>query len=137
MKRERLDHLLLRFKRNAPAALDDIEAFEKETSIALSPEYREFLQVSDGGEGIVGTASYAMLWRVNELLRFNKEYEVAEYAPGLLFFGSNGGGEGFAFDLRVPEKPIVAVPFIGMDLADATPVAETFDGFLEYLGWRN
>ena len=52
-------------------------------------------------------------------------------------FGLDGGGEGFAFDLRVPERPVIAVPFIGMDLADATPVAETFDGFLEYLRQLN
>jgi|SRR5262249_7932906 len=133
MRRERLNELLERFRWNAPAVSASIEAFEREACVVLPTEYRQFLQVSDGGVGIVGPAGYAMLWRVNDLLRFNKEYEVAEYAPGLLLFGSDGGGEGFAFDLRVPEKPVVAVPFIGMNLADATQLAETFDGFLEYL----
>jgi len=38
----------------------------------------------------VGPAGYAALWHVNELMMFNKEYAVAEYAPGLLLFGSNG-----------------------------------------------
>jgi hypothetical protein len=105
MRRESLNQLLERFRRNAPAASANIEAFEREASVVLPSEYRQFLQVSDGGVGIIGPAGYAMLWRVNDLLRSNREYEVAEYAPGLLLFGSNGGGEGFAFDLRVTEKP--------------------------------
>ena len=75
-----------------------------------------------------------MLWKIDELLRFNREYEVPEYAPGLFLFGSNGGGEAFAFDLRAEGRnPVVSVPFIGMDVRDALPLAETFDGFLEHL----
>jgi hypothetical protein len=51
-----------------------------------------------------------------------------------LLFGSSGGGEAFAFDVREPGKtPVVSVPFVGMDLNDIAPLAETFDGFLEYL----
>ena len=78
--------------------------------------------------------SYAMLWKVGELYRFNREYEVQKYAPGLLLFGSTGGGEGIAFDMREPSKLVVSVPFIGMDLKEIIPLAATFDGFLEYLG---
>jgi cell wall assembly regulator SMI1 len=70
------------------------------------------------------------LWRVEELRAFNNEYEVEKYAPGLLFFGSDGGGEGFAFDLRTPQLTIVQVPFIGMSLTDAIPVASNFQEFL-------
>lgn len=92
------------------------------------------MRFTDGGEGFIRPNSYAMLWKIKELLQFNREYAVLEYAPGLLLFGSNGGGKAFAFDLRAEGRsPVVSVPFIGMDLRDALPLAETFDGFLEHL----
>ena len=56
---------------------------------------------------------------------------MAKYAPGLVFFGSNGGGEAFAFDARVGEgMKIRMVPFVGMSLQDAKFIADTFQGFL-------
>jgi SMI1 / KNR4 family (SUKH-1) len=87
------------------------------------------LQQADGGEGFVGNA-YVILWRVGELVEMNKAYQVAEYAPGLFLFGSDGGGEAFAFDTRTDAKPIVSVPFVGMELKLARPVAPNFTAFL-------
>jgi hypothetical protein len=129
-----LSELLEGFQTTLPAGLDEIEGFERETAITLPPDYREFLRFTDGGEGFTGPGSYAMIWKIGELLRFNREYEVQVYAPGLLLFGSSGGGEAFAFDLRAPGRtPVVSVPFIGMDAKEVWPLAETFGGLLEYL----
>ncbi len=74
-----------------------------------------------------------MLWRAEELVEMNKSYHVNEYAPGLLLFGSDGGGEAFGFDTRTDAKPIVSVPFVGMALNEARPVASNFNEFLEAL----
>jgi hypothetical protein len=135
MTPERLHALLRQFQKNRPASPVSVDAFEHESSVRLPVEYREFLLLANGGKGFIGSDSYAMLWRVEELLRFNKEYQVDEYAPGLLLFGSSGGGEAFAFDVRKKEvQPVVSVPFVGMDLSEALPLADTFDGFLEHLG---
>lgn len=134
MNPERLEELLRRFQTNRPAHDGDIDAFEHETGIKLPSQYREFLKLTGGGEGFIGSNSYAMLWKVEDLLRFNREYEVHEYAPGLLLFGSSGGGEAFAFDLRSGgTQPVVSVPFVGMDLSEIVHLADTFDGFLEHL----
>jgi hypothetical protein len=46
----------------------------------------------NGGEGSVGD-TYVILWRIEELIEMSKAYDVAEYAPGLFLFGSDGGGE--------------------------------------------
>lgn len=92
----------------------------------LPPDYLQFLRRQDGGEGFIG-ANYLILWKAEELISFNREYEVNRHAPGLLLFGSNGGGEGYGFDLRETDMPIVRVPFIGMDLQYATPVAKDFN----------
>jgi hypothetical protein len=113
----RLKKLLDRFQKGPPGDAHEIEAFERDAAISLPPEYREFLRYTNAGEGFVGPNSYAMLWKIGELLRFNREYQVQEYAPGLLLFGSSGGGEACAFDLGPGERhAVVAVPFVGMDL---------------------
>lgn len=90
--------------------------------------YKDFLLKYDGGEGFVGD-NYVILWASNEIAQFNNDYQVQQYAPGLVLFGSNGAGEGYAFDARVLDAPIVQVPFIGMELSYAEPIALDFDEF--------
>ena len=74
-----------------------------------------------------------ILWPVKRLRELNEGYHVGEFAPGLVLFGSDGGGEGFAFDTRGGSTTIVSVPFVGMELDVVRPVATTFNGFLEEL----
>jgi len=125
--------LFASFNGNAPASTAAISQFEKETGICLPEAYKQFLQHADGGEGFIGQGAYIILWRVEELLEMNNAYQVSEYAHGLLIFGSDGGGEAFAFDMRSDLKPIVSVPFVGMDLRLARSLAPTFDRFLNQL----
>lgn len=91
--------------------------------------YYLFLLTNDGGEGFVGD-HYFILWRAADLMRYNEAYEVTKYAPGLFLFGSNGGGEAYAFDLRDPAVPIVTVPFVGLSLEYAEVFAENFEQLL-------
>ncbi|UEP38553.1 SMI1/KNR4 family protein [Burkholderia ambifaria] len=97
--------------------------------IALPDDYLAFLKEHNGGEGFIDN-DYLMLWRAEDIIAFNKEYEVVEYAPGLLLFGSNGGGEAYAFDTRDSSMRIVQVPFIGMSLADIRPIADSLTALL-------
>lgn len=87
----------------------------------------------NGGEGFIGPNAYVIFWKLEELMELNKAYQVAEYAPGLFIFGSDGGGEAYAFDVRTPAMPIVSVPFVGLDLSLARAIAPTFSGFLDIL----
>jgi hypothetical protein len=91
----------------------------------LPQDYVQFFLAHNGWEGFVGD-NYLILWKTEELSTFNREYEVDQYAPGLVLFGSNGCGEGYAFDTRSADMPIVRVPFIGMDLQYVTPTADSF-----------
>jgi len=110
-----------------------IEQCQAKLSFLLPTDYVQFLQQMNGGEGSLGKA-YVALWRVEELGDRNTGYEVAEFAPGLFLFGSNGAGEAFAFDSRTDQFRIVAVPFIGMDdLRDAIVIATDFRTVLEVL----
>ena len=124
--------LLAKFNGNPPVDASSIQQLENGAGVHQPEDYAKFLQGMDGCEGFVGNA-YLILWRAGELLEMNKAYQVAEYAPGLLLFGSDGGGEAFAFDARSDAKPIVSVPFVGMELNLARPVAPNFKAFLEEL----
>jgi hypothetical protein len=132
MTSSRREQLLAKFNGNPPAEAEAILRLEVESGLNLPIEYKEFLRQQNGGEGFIGSA-YAMLWRAEELPEMNKSYQVHEYAPGLFLFGSDGGGEAFAFDTRTDAEPIVSVPFVGMELNEARPVASNFNEFLEAL----
>ena len=86
----------------------------------------------EGFEGFVGGA-YLTLYKPDQLSTINHGYGMDSRAPGLVIFGSDGGGEAYGFDTREEHWPIVQVPFIGMDWKDAWSVAETFAGFLQHL----
>jgi cell wall assembly regulator SMI1 len=121
----RLDETLKACQLNAGASEDAIRAAVSSLGCPLPADYLEFLRQHNGGEGFLGN-HYVILWQAEELSAFNEEYEVNQYAPGLVLFGSSGGGEGYAFDTREKAMPVVQVPFIGMDLRYAKPIAASF-----------
>lgn len=121
------------FRGNPPAAVQDIETFEKESGIQLPNEYVSFLKVRNGGQGFVGKDSYVIFWKVGDLRSLNSAYEVETYAPGLLIFGSDGGGEAYAVDYGDSALPIVSVPFVGMDRGLVRKIGSNFDEFLNTL----
>lgn len=120
-----------RFVLQAPAELSTIEQLQLNLGIKLPDDYLNFFLRSDGADGAVGETGYVSLWPIHELINLNEGYRVREFAPGLLLFGSDGGGEAFAFDLRDMAMPIVGVPFVGMSLEEAKPLAPTFTEFLK------
>jgi hypothetical protein len=124
--------LLVKFNCNSPVNSAMIRTFKSESCFHLPDDYTAFLEVTNGGEGFIGNA-YLILWRIEELVELNKAYHTSEYVPGLFVFGSDGGGEAFAFDIRSDDKQIVSVPFVGMALALARPIAPNFIAFLQEL----
>jgi hypothetical protein len=84
----------------------------------------------NGGEGFL-PETYLMLFRTEELIRLNREYEVKTYLPGFFLFGSNGGGEGFGFNLPDWRMPVGKVPFVGMERSYIQQISPTFNGLFE------
>ena len=107
---------------------------QRSLGFQLPTDYVDFLQATNGGEGPVGTCGYARIWRLDELLKWNEAYQVADRAPGLFLFGTDGGGEAFAFDTRKSPMPIVEVTFISMSHEDVIEMALDFESFLDVLG---
>jgi hypothetical protein len=124
---------LERVKQSSGASDALIAEAEDQLALKLPVEYLEFLKVTNGGEGFVGENEYAIFWGVEELASLNRSYEVQDYAPGFLIFGSNGGGEAYGFDTRSEGWPVVRITFVGMDWSEARPMGESFNAFLKRL----
>ena len=126
------ENILKDWQLNAGASEDAIRDAVSSLGCSLPHDYVQFLRDHDGGEGFIGH-NYLIVWKAEELNTFNREYEVTKYAPGLLLFASDGGGEGYGFDTRNTAMPVVSVSFIGMDLNEAQRVASSFTDFLNLL----
>lgn len=118
---------------NQATTLAVIKKSEIEFGITIPSDFKTFLKEHNGCEGSVGENAYLVLWSIEDIVELNEAYEVNEFAPGLLLIGSNGGEQAYAYDMRFDAKPIVSVPFIGMELGEILPCANTFEEFLEYL----
>lgn len=128
-----MDVFIKDLSRRRPVTGEAVEAFEKMSGMKLPSDYVEFLETTDGGDGFIGDSAYVILWGVEELLSMNQAYEVQSHVPGLLLFGSDGGGEAYGFDARTGEWRVVRVPFVGMAWELARPMGASFREFLEAL----
>jgi len=131
MNEHELERLTSGLALRASADVASIEKAQADVGVKLPDDYLSFFLRSNGADGPIGETGYLSLWPIDELADLNQGYRVREFAPGLLLFGSDGGGEAFAFDLRNSSMPIVGVPFVGMSLEEARPIARTFTEFLE------
>jgi len=122
--------LISNLRRRPPASDQDIAESERMLRATLPPDYIEFLKIANGGEGVIGETEYVALWDVNELRHLNQMYEIEKNVPGLLVFGSDGGGEAYGFDTRTRPWPVVRAPFVVMSWDDAEPMGATFHDFL-------
>lgn len=117
------------FTGSPPVSSEALRSAERDIGKLLPDDYKSFLLRHNGGEGFIGE-KYLILWRAEELSNFNEGYEVSKYAPGLVMFGSTGGGDGFAFDTRTSPHRVMQVPFVGMRTDDEFYVAGSFSELL-------
>jgi hypothetical protein len=94
-------------------------------------DYVGFMAETNGSEGPIGALGYLAIYSTQELLDCNAQTMTLE--PGILFFGTDRGGEGYAFELDTPSNGIVAVEFADLDRTRAKSMGKTFAEFLEML----
>ena len=102
----------------------------------LPQEYIAFLQFSNGGQGSLGkNPGWFQLWAAEEVIELNKGYQIDKDLPGYFGFGSNGGGELFAFEI-IQGQPwkIVMIPFIPMEANEAITITNDFEEFIQAIG---
>lgn len=113
-----------------PASMEDIINVENDLNVKFPSEYIQFLQYSDGMDGVLPTNVYVSIWSIKELIGLNTGYEVNEFAPHLLLFGSDGGDTAYAFCKESNKMPILKVPLIGLGESEAEFISESFNDFL-------
>jgi SMI1 / KNR4 family (SUKH-1) len=87
--------LLVKFRRAATGAPSGtIQSVSERLATVFPTDYVAFMSESNGGEGEVGSRGYLQLWPIETLVEQNEACNTAEFFPGFIFLGSDGGGEG-------------------------------------------
>ncbi len=119
---------------NTGASDDDIRALTAATSYSFPSAYLDLLRAVNGGEADIpdlngDDGSYLDLWEAADVVQFNADYTLPQFAPSFFAFGSNGSGEFFAFDSRRDDDAVFMVPAIGMSDDTSLPFADSVDAF--------
>jgi hypothetical protein len=126
----------IKWDKKEPADPKRIQKLVDNVAEELPQEYLDLLVYSDGGEGELGfEPGWFQLWSSADVIDLNKSYEIDKNLPGYFGFGSNGGGELLAFDMK-HGKPwkVVMIPFIPMEANKAIIIANDFVGFIQAMG---
>jgi SMI1/KNR4 family protein SUKH-1 len=110
---------------------EQLDAAEKGLGVTLPDDYRSLMHRSDGGEAGFGH-SWVRVWPIQDLVEHNDGYLVP---PGFTYFGTNGGGEAYAWDWRRQRRALyVVMAFIDSDSpASAVPCGNTLEEFFATL----
>ena len=109
---------------------DKIKDIEEKFKITLPKDYIEYISENNGFAGILNEEYYTDIRKNTDIdiISLNEEYEVQEFFSNLIYFGSNGGDEAYAFD-KSNNMCIVSVPFIGNEV-DKIIIANNFCEFI-------
>lgn len=121
-----------KLKSEPGASKQMIEEIESKYKFKFPNDYKEFLLKSNGVSGFVGEA-YLLIWPLEDIEEINQIAKVNEFTPGLILFGSDGGGLSYAFDARQSVPPLVEIPDISIHVEEIKICGFTFYEFLEYL----
>jgi hypothetical protein len=100
-------------------------------ALVLPGDYGELFLHYDGVEGFVGREQYLLLWKAEQLEELNAAYQVAEFAPGIVLVGTDGGDTGFGLDEKTGRY--VSVPLIGLSREATRDAGGSFEEFLARL----
>lgn len=125
---ERIKAIVRECSTKPAASKELIEDLQKALGLNLPADYASLLAFSNGIEGFIGE-NYVSIWSCERV----RLYGVYQCVPFLLFIGSNGGDEGYAYDTRASPFPIVNVPFIDMEEKLIRVLGHSILEFLERL----
>ena len=134
--RQILDRPEREWDANPPASEAEIALLESKARAELPAEYLELLRFSNGGEGPLALPPlWFQLYPVNDCINLcHSNQHVLEQFPTFMFFGSNGGLESIAFDIRVgPPWRIVTVDQVA-GAESATAIAPSMAAFIQAIG---
>lgn len=118
----------IEIKEDSNSINEEIKKTEETFNIKLSKDYIEFMKSNNGYTGLIN-GEYFDIWKIEDIISRNSDYQVQEFFPNLIYFGANGGDQALAFD-KSNNMCIVNIPFIGTE-KDKTIVANTFRDFIK------
>ena len=124
--------LLIPFRQSG-ASEAEITAAEILLGQRLPEDYREVLRFSNGMEGMISPRAYVSLWSVADLPELNAGYSVSEFIPGMVLFGTDGGGVGYGVTTSHPGPKYVRVDLVGMGSDPPMTLGNSFEEFLNSL----
>ena len=115
--------------RRPGVSVQQLQAIFSPLNFTPPHDYLQFMSETNGSEGPIGVLGYLAIYSTQELLDCNAQTMTVE--PGILFFATNRGGEGYAFELDKRSSGVIAVEFADLDRKRARPMGKTFLEFLE------
>lgn len=119
------------------AASEDLAKLVAASKIALPEDYLSFLRVSNGGQGPLPVEPFWLaLDSVNTVTDTLAVGTFTEFFPSFIVIGSNGAGEGIAFNFRSGgEAEVDYFDMTNTDLAESVqPLAASFTELLALAG---
>ncbi len=98
------------------------------------PSLAAFIERADGAEGWVA-GEYLAMWPVAQIPDLNTRARIADFAPSLVAFATDGGGEGYFFDRAT--GAFIKSPMIGLGDVEPTPTGASFDAMLTWIAAAN
>ncbi len=124
---QRLTH---RMDRRSPVSLKQLDEIFMSLGFQPPEDYVQFMGQTDGSEGSIGKA-YLAIYSLEELVSCNAQTRKLE--PGILFFATDRGGEGYAFEIDKQPSSIVALEFADLDRSRAKQMGHSLLEFLQRL----
>lgn len=110
----------------------EIETAEGRLGFRFPADYRQFLETTNGSGEWYGDL-YLSLYSLDQVVDLTEIRNHAETLPGLVFIGSDGGGEGVGFDFRRDPPAIVLMNLVSTRWEEASFQAESFNEFIKQL----
>jgi hypothetical protein len=129
---QRISALTQEMERRLGAPQHIVDEVQQQLGIKLPDDYLDFMRETNGAVGFVGS-SFLRIYELEEIRPANQRLESDKFTPGLIVFGSNGGGLAYAYDMRARPVNIVEIDFVSIKSADAKLRGRSFEDFLEKL----
>ena len=115
---------------NPPATDTQIIALEDQLGVQLPKDYKDFLKFTNGCDGWVN--EFVVNFEPVDKVYESTQETCDEFFPGMIYIGTNGGGEMFVIDARSVPYQFGLLPCIG-DMDDFIPLGDTFERFISRL----
>ena len=103
---------------------------EELLSEAIPADFLSAVRHIGGHEGFLGQ-QYLRLYRYEELIDLNQQYQIPDYNPEIFIFGADGIGEAFGFIFGT--DTVVKIPLIPIPKEQADIITNGFGSFLNVL----